>query len=200
MKRPTDQELSDWVAQVYRETHPMLLRFAKVLIKRKCPQMAPELEDLVNDTYFVLLRKCREIFFHENVAGWLVVALKFNFSNRRKKIYRRLKRERLVDLEAQSNIADAHSFFDEVLQTGGPEMLQLLKTIIQDENKYRAFVDFHLNHVSIRDLAERYGKSENAMKVQLHRTRIICRSFIENNNIILMIIFMLRVTFKELWT
>jgi len=197
---PTILEQEEWFTRVYLENYKLLYRFGEILIRRFCKPMLPDLEELVEETYEVLLRKCSEVYSHENISAWLIVTLKYNFSNRRRKIYRRLRSERLVDIATQQNIPDDIDFVEDILRLKDSDVEDLLKQIIRDEDKYRAFVDFQLHHVPIRELAARYGKKEGTMRVQLYRTRLLCKAYFEQNNIIFCILLAIYVTFSNLKT
>lgn len=193
-----EQMLTQWVQDVYLDTHRIVYRYGKLLIGRRCPEMAADLEDLVQETYCILHRKRHKLYTHTNVTGWLIVALRYNFENKRRK--KKRNNEILVEPSKSDQYAGAGNPVEDAIFHGDSEALAVLRAAINDEEKFKAFLDFHINHVPIQTLADRYGKSYDAMKMQLCRTRKLCQIILEEKSEILLIIFLIRVTFFDFMT
>ena len=173
MSKIDDAEINEWYQSVYKESYHVVYRSGKALIYRYCRDLLPDLEDLVQETFEDLYRKKRLLRNHANIIGWLIVALRFNFKNRLRKWRRWKMQSAEVDssadlFSAQTDSIENASVYEEV------EALNIIREVIGNEGKYRAFLDYHIHKVPIRVLAEQRGITENAMKMQLYRCRKLC--------------------------
>jgi len=193
-----EQMLKQWVQEVYLDTYKIVYRYGKLLISHRCPAMRADLEDLVQETYCILHRKRHKLYTHTNITGWLIVALRYNFENKRRK--RKRNKEILVEPSKSEQYAGAGNPVEDAIFHGDSEALAVMRAAVNDDEKFTAFIDFHINHVPIQTLADRYGKNYNAMKMQLCRTRKLCQIILGEKSDILLIFFLLRVTFSDFWT
>ena len=198
MNREREQAVQEWVEQTYADNHRILYRYAEVLITHYCRAMHSCIDDLVQETFFDLYRKRHRLYTHKNIVGWLIVALRYNFCNRYRKIKRR--NEVLVEPNRAEQFSNGENLVEEAIFRNDAEIMEIIRTAINDDEKYQAFIDFHMNHVSIQELAERYGKSYDAMKMQLSRSRKLCKIMLENSGKLSVLFFFMRVTFFDFMT
>ena len=198
MSHEREQTVQQWIEAVYRDNHKILYRYAEVLVARYCRAMASSIDDLVQETFFILYKKRLKLYDHENITGWLIVALRYNFNNRWRKIKRRS--EILMEPEKTELFGTGHNPVERAVFSGNAEVLEIIRAAINDDDKYQAFIDFHLNHVPIQQLAEKYGKSYDSMKVQLFRCRKLCKALMEENSGISSLFIFFCVTFFDLMT
>lgn len=133
------------------------------------------------------------LYKHGNITGWLMVALRFNFKNRQRKW--RIWKRRSAEVDGSADIFSVQpNPVEDALFNEDKGVLDIIRDAIGDEGKFNAFIDYHIHKVPIKTLAEARGISEDAMKMQLHRCRRICRTALEANGISLPFLLLIRVT------
>lgn len=198
MKHEREHDIQEWFNQVYADNHKILYRYAEVLIAYYCSAMYSSIDDLVQETFFILYKKRERLHNHENITGWLIVALRYNFNNRWRKLKRR--NEILMEPATAEQFSRERNPVEDAIFRNDSEILSIIRAAINDDDKYQAFIDFHINHIPIETLANRYGKTNDAMKMQLYRSRKLCKIILEESGKISMLFFLLRVTFFDFMT
>ena len=117
-------------------------------------------EDITHDVFCTALNKAEEFMSHPEPKGWLMVTAK----NKLRELYRRMKPSARESLEGVLEpSAEAPGY-------GGTE-LELTALAIINEEEWALVKDYYLVGITIRELAEKYGITENNMRVRLHRIR-----------------------------
>lgn len=198
VKRDREHVMDDWIEQTYSDNHKILYRYAEVLVSYHCRAMYSCIDDLVQETFFILYKKRHKLYSHENITGWLIVALRYNFNNRWRKMKRR--NEILMEPNMAEQFSGDKKPVEDAIFRNDDEALSIIRVAIKDEDKYQAFIDFHVKHVPIQDLADKYGKSYDAMKMQLYRSRKFCKILLEESGKFTVFFLLLRVTFFDFMT
>ena len=97
---------------------------------------------------------------HPEPKGWLMVTAK----NKLRELYRRMKPSARESLEG---VLEPSA---EAPGDGGTE-LELTALASINEEEWALVKDYYLLGITIRELAEKYGITENNMRVRLHRIR-----------------------------
>lgn len=53
-------------------------------------------------------------------------------------------------------------------------ILDIIREVIGDDSKYRAFLDYYIHKIPLKRLAEQRGITVNAMKMRLYRFKKLC--------------------------
>lgn len=125
-------------------------------------------EDIVHDVFCAALNSGEEFLNHPEPKGWLMVTAK----NKLRELNRKMKRRVSKPLEEVPEPALEEPEYE------GTEM-ELTALAILDEEEWTLVKDYYLTGITIRELAEKYGITENNMRVRLHRLRLKMRGEIE---------------------
>ncbi len=128
----------------------------------------PVTEDIVHDVFCAALNKMEEFRNHPEPKRWLMVTAK----NKIRELYRKMKRRSFETLDEIPEPAVEEPDYREI-------ELELTALAIIDIEEWELIKDYYLNGITIRELAERYGITENNMRVRLHRLRVKLRKKID---------------------
>lgn len=125
-------------------------------------------EDIVHDVFCAALNKMEEFRNHPEPKRWLMVTAK----NKIRELYRKMKRRSFETLDEIPEPAVEEPDYSEI-------ELELTALAIIDKEEWELIKDYYLIGITIRELAERYGITENNMRVRLHRLRVKLRKKID---------------------
>jgi RNA polymerase sigma-70 factor (ECF subfamily) len=159
-----DKEMASASAKfekLYEEHFSTVYKF----IFRKIPnrQMA---EDITQDVFYAAWKKGDDFLNHEEPKLWLMVTAR----NKIHELYRRMKRwtyEALEEDHPRMAVSDR--------EYEGRE-LELTALDIVSEEEWNLIKDYYLEGITIKELAEKYGITENNMRVRLFRLKTKLRS------------------------
>lgn len=165
----------EWFNSVYLETYPTVRRCAYAFL-RLYPDLKDEADDLIQETYIRMFNNKDKLYANNEVAKWLVVTLRnlvFNRVRVRKTRIKHLQWEIDRDQVFENTYADPASSVDEAFLEDKQEQLQKIGDHIGCE-KLELLQEYYLDKVSLKDLAEREGISQEAMKMRISRLRKKC--------------------------
>lgn len=191
-----EQHVDPWFEKVYNENYAVVYRYAKLLVRVHDGILAEETNDLVQETFFILYNKREKLYTHVNITGWLIVALRYHYANRRRKWVRHNRNR--VHMQNLENAPDPRSVEEHAFPTD-PKILELFRSILGDK-KYNDLANHYLHKIPIRELALAQGKNPNALRVQMYRSRIALRKYMSEHKDILLLIFIIHVIFSDLTT
>lgn len=125
-------------------------------------------EDIVHDVFCAALNKMEEFRNHPEPKRWLMVTAK----NKIRELYRKMKRRPLENLDEIPEPAMEESDYSGI-------ELELTALAIIDKEEWDLIKDYYLIGITIRELAKKYGITENYMRVRLHRLRVKLRKKID---------------------
>jgi RNA polymerase sigma-70 factor (ECF subfamily) len=156
---PTDQELirriregdSDAVAELYERYAPVVWRYVFA-------RMRPDThagQDVLSETFLAAVRSLKKGATTENVAGWLTGIAR----NKTADWYRQQKKSATTDAEPATQ--DTSS--------AGGVVADVLDALADDE---RVVLEWkYLDRCTVREIAERLGRTEKAAEALLYRAR-----------------------------
>lgn len=173
-----DREYREWYCKVYIETFPTVERAGRRLLAHFCYALIPELDDLIQDVYLVMYKKREKLVDHENITGWLIVALKYVILKRMRAWARR--RDAVEKLKFQVEAVSRDLNFDD------QEEMNILRAALGEEN-YELLKAYHVDGVPVEELAARVGKSVGAVHTRLSRLRKRCNDILSGSGLKTMI-------------
>lgn len=117
-------------------------------------------EDIAHDVFITALNRVEVFQDHPQKKGWLMVTAR----NKMKELRKKMENNPVESLEEMQDVGVEEADFEKV-EFG----LTMHKVIAEDE--WELIKDFYLRGITIRELAEKYGITENAMTVRLYRLR-----------------------------
>ena len=173
-----DREYQEWYCKVYIETFPIVERAGRRLLAHFGCALMPELDDLVQDAYLVMYKKREKLVEHENITGWLIVALKYIILKRMRAWARR--RDAVEKLKQQVEAVARDLNFDD------QEDMEILRAALGEEN-FELLKAYHVDGVPVEELAARMGKSVGAVHTKLSRLRRRCYEILSGSGLKTMI-------------
>ncbi|MHC4403872.1 MAG: RNA polymerase sigma factor [Planctomycetota bacterium] len=156
---PTDQELirrirqgdSDAVAELYERCAPIVWRYVFARMRRDTHAS----QDVLSETFLAAIRSLKDGTTTENVAGWLTGIAR----NKTADWHRR--REKSATTDAEPATQDTSSASEVVAD--------VLDALADDE---RVVLEWkYLDRCTVREIAERLGRTEKAVEGLLYRAR-----------------------------
>ena len=117
-------------------------------------------EDITHDVFLTALNRAEVFHNHPQQKGWLMVTAR----NKLKELRKKMENNPLESLEEVQDVG-AEEFDYEKIEFE----LTMHKMIAEEE--WELIKDFYLRGITLRELAGKYGITENAMTVRLHRLR-----------------------------
>lgn len=151
------------VGEAYKEYFQDIYKFVFRRIRNK--QIA---EDIAHDVFCAALNKAEEFLKHEEPKKWLMVTAR----NKMYELYRKMKHSALESLDEIPEIEVEEIDYEKL-------ELELTALAIIDEAEWELIKDYYLIGYTIRELAEKYGITENNMSVRLFRLREKLRNGME---------------------
>lgn len=144
-------------------------------VERSCLRMIrynPALRDLADDclqeTFYTAAIAYEELKSHPNIGGWLHVTANNKMKNELKKRKVRSKMEgAFLNEDLQASINGIEQWQEKVQND---EIIAKIVSALTDAER-PIFQDFFHENLSIKELSQKYGASEGAIKVRLHRIR-----------------------------
>lgn len=125
-------------------------------------------EDITHDVFCAALNKMDEFRNHPEPKKWLMVTAR----NKMRELYRKMKRNASEALEEIPELAVEEPDYNEI-------ELELTALSIIDKEDWELIKDYYLIGITTRELAEKYGITENNMRVRLHRLKVKLRKKID---------------------
>lgn len=124
-------EQNEWFDQLYREHSARLFKQAYYVLHDS--HLA---EDLVEETFLILLYKQRDLVNHPNLAGWLSLTLKNLIFDELKSARHRLEMPLISD-DTASSVDTYHQALDELLPKGlFPKEREILILLFEEQLPY----------------------------------------------------------------
>ena len=117
-------------------------------------------EDIAHDVFLTALNRIEVFRNHPQKKGWLMITARNKLKELRKKMESR-------PVESLEEVQDVGT---EEIDYGKIEFVLTMHKVVAEE-EWELIKDFYLRGITIRELAEKYGITENAMTVRLHRLR-----------------------------
>lgn len=177
-----DREYQEWYCKVYIETYPIVERAGRRLLAHFCYALMPDLDDLVQDAYLAMYKKREKLITHENITGWLIVALKFIILKRMRTWARRRDAVERLKQHAEAvarETARGLNFEDQ-------EDVEILRATLGEEN-FELLKAYHMDGVPVEELAARTGRSVGATHTKLSRLRGRCNDILNGSGLKTMI-------------
>lgn len=122
---------NEWFNQLYKEHSARLFKQAFYVLHDS--HLA---EDLVEETFLILLYKQRDLVNHPNLAGWLSLTLKNLISDELKSARHRLEMPLISD-DTASSVDTYHQPLDELLPKGlFPKEWEILILLFEEQLSY----------------------------------------------------------------
>ena len=156
---PTDQELirriregdSDAVAELYERYAPIVWRYVYARMRRDTHAG----QDVLSETFLAAIRSLKNGTTTENVAGWLTGIAR----NKRADWYRQREKSATTDVEPATPQSSS----------AGGVVADILDALPDDE---RVVLEWkYLDRHTVREIAERLGRSEKSVEGLLYRAR-----------------------------
>lgn len=125
-------------------------------------------EDITQDVFCAALDLGEKFMSHENRRGWLMVATK----NKLREMRRKMRCHVLLPLDEKLELEVGESDFREI-------DLELTALCVLDREDWELVKDYYLGKTTIKELAKKYGITENNMRVRLHRLKVKVRKAVE---------------------
>lgn len=125
-------------------------------------------EDIAHDVFCAALNKIEEFRSHPEPRGWLIKTAKYKL--------RELNRR--MEYRASDSLEEVPEPAVKVHEFEGTE-LELTALAIIDGKEWELIKDYYLAGITIRELAEKYGITENNMRVRLCRLKAKMRKKID---------------------
>lgn len=190
----TDLEYQVWYCETYKATYPILKRAGKRLLAHFCYALAPDLEDMMSDAYIAMYKKRKKLIVHPNINGWLIVALKYIILKRMRKWAR--NRDALIKLKNEVEIQNQARKAD--LDFENAEDVYILIQTLGSEN-YELLRAYHVDGVSIEELARRCGKSVGATYMKISRLRRRGYDILNSTDFKSIVVLWLAMNFMDRW-
>lgn len=116
--------------------------------------------DIVQDVFLAALDKSETFLKHPEQKKWLIVTAK----NKLHELYRQMERIDPRSIEEISELEAEKSGYEEI-------EMEMTALAIIDKDEWELIKDYYLRGIKIRELAEKYGITENNMRVRLFRLR-----------------------------
>lgn len=124
-------EQNEWFDQLYREHSARLFKQSYYVLHDS--HLA---EDLVEETFLILLYKQRDLLNHPNLAGWLSLTLKNLIFDELKSARHRLEMPLISD-DTASSVDTYHQALDELLPKGlFPKEREILILLFEEQLSY----------------------------------------------------------------
>ena len=117
-------------------------------------------EDIVHDVFLTALNRIEVFQDHPQQKGWLMVTAR----NKLKELRKKMENNPVESLEEVQDVGAVENDYEMI------EFELIMHKVIAEE-EWELIKDFYLRGITIRELAEKYGITENAMTVRLHRLR-----------------------------
>lgn len=117
-------------------------------------------EDIVHDVFLTALDKIEKFRNHPQQKGWLMVTAR----NKMRELKRKMENNPLESLEEMVEVGEEEVDYEKI-------EFELTVLEVVKEEEWELIKDYYLRGVTIREMAEKYGITENAMTVRLHRLR-----------------------------
>ncbi len=154
-------EQNEWFDQLYREYFARLFKQAFYVLHDR--YLA---EDLVEETFLILLYKQRDLIKHPNIAGWLNLTLKNLIYDELKSARHRLEMPLISDDTATSSDT-YHQSLDELLPKGlFPKEREILILLFEEQLSYE-------------EIAQRLGISVLNCRTRAFRAKAHYKALIE---------------------
>ena len=155
--------MDDKFEEVYRTHFRDIYRYAYRVVENKVVA-----EDIAQDVFCAALHLGNEFLNHPNREGWLMVAAKNKLSEmRRRKKYRMAQ-----SLDEKLELEAWESGFREI------DLEQSALCVLRKE-EWEMVKGYYMGETAIKELAEKYGVTENNMRVRLYRLKVKVRKAIE---------------------
>ena len=105
---------------------------------------------------------------HEIRRGWLLV----DTNNKLREMRRKMRCHVLLPLDEKLELEVGESDFREI-------DLELTALCVLDREDWELVKDYYLGKTTIKELAKKYGITENNMRVRLHRLKVKVRKAME---------------------
>ncbi len=128
----------------------------------------PAAEDITHDVFCAALNKIEEFRIHPEPKKWLMVTAR----NKVRELYRKMNRRALGVVDEIPELAVEDPDYKEV-------ELELTALAIIDKEEWYLVKNYYLIGITIRELAKKYGITENNMRVRLCRIKAKLRTEIE---------------------
>lgn len=148
--------ITDGLEAIYKEHYRKVYKFVYRNLRNK--QMA---EDITQDTFYAALKLGDDFLLHPKPELWLMVTARYKMYE----LYRKMKRWAAVSLEEEClGLAVSETDYEDV-------ELELTALTIIDEEEWRLIKNYYLTGITIAELAESEGITENNMRVRLTRLK-----------------------------
>ena len=148
-----EQQADEIIRDIYINEYASMLRMAQtVLESRSLGEVA------VQETFVIALRKRESLLESMSPVGWIYKTLKFIISNMIKEKQATLRR---FALDADVNTIVYHEDNSD----------SAISDDIRTSKEMSLLYEFYIMGYSIRELAEKYAITEDAMKMRLYRSR-----------------------------
>lgn len=117
-------------------------------------------EDIVHDVFLTALDKIEKFRNHPQQKGWLMVTAR----NKMRELKKKMENNPLESLEEMMEVGEEEGDYEKI-------EFELAVLEVVKEEEWELIKDYYLRGVTIREMAEKYGITENAMTVRLHRLR-----------------------------
>ena len=153
---------NEWFNQLYREHSARLFKQAFYVLHD-----SPLAEDLVEETFLVLLYKQRDLVNHPNLAGWLSLTLKNLIFDELKSARHRLEMPLISD-DTASSVDTYHQPLDELLPKGlFPKEQEILILLFEEQLSYE-------------EIAQRLGISVLNCRTRAFRAKAHYKALVAN--------------------
>lgn len=149
--------------KVYKTYYRDIFRYVYRIVQDK--QTA---EDITQDVFCAALHLGNEFLNHPNREGWLMVAAK----NKLSEMHRRKKYRMAQSLDEKLELEAWESGFREI------DLEQSALCVLRKE-EWEMVKGYYMGETAIKELAEKYGVTENNMRVRLYRLKVKVRKAIE---------------------
>ncbi|HBA46962.1 MAG TPA: hypothetical protein DCZ91_04020 [Lachnospiraceae bacterium] len=117
-------------------------------------------EDIAHDVFLTALNRIEVFQNHPQQKGWLIVTAR----NKMKELRKKMENNPAESLEEVQDVGAEEADYEKI-------EIELMMNQVIAEEEWELIKDFYLRGITIRELAEKYGITENAMNVRLHRLR-----------------------------
>lgn len=117
-------------------------------------------EDIAHDVFLTALDRIEVFQNHPQQKGWLMVTAR----NKMRELRKKMESNLVESLEEIQDVGAEEGDYEKIEFS-----LTMHKVIVEEE--WELIKDFYLRGITIKELAEKYGITENAMTVRLCRLR-----------------------------
>jgi len=172
----------DRLSRLYEEYYDYLVKYCMRRVGY-APELRSLAEDWSQDAFQVALIKGDAFLNHPNHRAWLIITCERKILHHIEKEKRRgTKRAYEIDAQDEPMIEDCNSRVDR--STERKEAASYLHEICEmmSDDEYAVYMDHFENELTVKDVAAKHGKSENAIKAAIRRIRRKARNFLNDKN------------------